>query len=58
MTLQVGGTTVASGKAPGPIPNQPVEDFCVGCDNKVPVADYGDAPRFRGQIRNLSVTVE
>jgi len=58
MTLSVDGRVVARGKAPGPIQNQPVEDFCVGCDTRIPVADYGAAARFRGEVRSLAVTVE
>ncbi len=58
MTVSVNGRVVAKGRAPGPIPNQPVEDFCVGCDTRIPVVDYGTAGRFRGEIRNLSVTAE
>jgi arylsulfatase A-like enzyme len=58
MSLAVDGRIVAKGRAPGPIPNQPVEDFCVGCDTKIAVADYGGPARFRGEIRNLAVTAE
>ena len=32
------------GKAPGPVPRQPAEDFCVGHDNGQPVAKLSDSP--------------
>ncbi len=58
MTLSVDGRVVARGKASGSIPNQPVENFCVGWDDKVPVADYGAAARFKGTIRNLQIKAD
>lgn len=57
MTLAVGAQPVVTGKAPGPIPRQPQEDFCVGHDNAQPVTRYPQAKPFRGTITELQVTV-
>jgi hypothetical protein len=44
--LAVDGKTLVSGKAPGVIPAQPHEDFCVGFDNGRPVGDYDGKAHF------------
>jgi arylsulfatase A-like enzyme len=56
MRLAINGKEVASGKAPGLLHRQPAENFCVGFDDAVPVADYGGKMKFEGAIRNLKVT--
>lgn len=56
MTLALDGRTVAQGKAAGLIPRQPMEDFCVGHDNRMAVGDYRAPARFRGTIKHLKVT--
>jgi arylsulfatase A-like enzyme len=58
ITLMVDGKTVASGKAPGLITEQPREDLCVGFDNGRPVGDYDGKPHFRGAISQLKVVAE
>jgi len=58
MSLAVDGTRVAEGRAPGLIPTQPAEDFCVGHDNAKPLADYGPAGLYRGTLAGLRVSVE
>jgi arylsulfatase A len=55
MALKVGEQPAATAKAPGPLARQPQEDFCVGHDNRVPVADYGAAKPFRGRLTGLAV---
>ena len=55
MTLTIDGRKVAEGKAAGPLPFQPQENFCVGDDDGNPVGDYGKPTRFSGTIKNLSV---
>ena len=58
LALSIAGQTVATGKAPGLIPTQPAEDFCLGHDNGAPVGDYGGAGPFQGSISGLKVTAE
>ncbi|HWX19865.1 MAG TPA: sulfatase-like hydrolase/transferase [Candidatus Binatia bacterium] len=58
MMLAIDGKTVARGKAPGLIPGQPHEDFCVGHDNGRPVGDYDGRTHFRGAISKLKVVAE
>jgi arylsulfatase A len=56
MTLKLDGKTVASKKGVSLVPRQPAEDFCLGHDNKKPVAvDINDAP-FQGKISSLRIT--
>ena len=57
LTLTVGDQKAVTAKAPGPIPRQPQEDFCVGLDNGQPVASYSKGKPFAGTISDLSVTV-
>jgi hypothetical protein len=56
LTLAVGEQALVKGKAPGPVPRQPAEDFCVGHDNGQPVADYSKGKPFEGKITDLKVT--
>ncbi|WP_338030244.1 sulfatase/phosphatase domain-containing protein [Fimbriiglobus ruber] len=56
MTLTVGEQAGVTGKAPGSVPRQPAEDFCVGHDNGQPVARYPDVKPFKGKITDLKVT--
>jgi hypothetical protein len=56
MTLAIGGRTVAQGKAAGLISRQPMEDFCVGHDNRMAVGDYVAPARLTGAIKNLKIT--
>jgi hypothetical protein len=56
MTLAIDGRIVARGKASGPIARQPVEDFCVGHDNRQAVGDYVAPARFTGTIKGLKIT--
>jgi uncharacterized Zn-binding protein involved in type VI secretion len=56
MTLAINGKQAAGGKAPGPLPVQPQENFCVGFDDAQPVGDYGSHARFSGKIENLKIS--
>lgn len=55
MSMTVNGKAAATGKAGGVIGRQPMEDFCVGHDNKVPLDDYDGQTRFAGSIEQLKV---
>ncbi len=57
ITLAVGEQAAVTGKAPGPIPRQPQEAFCLGHDNGQPVANYSKVKPFQGKITDLKVTV-
>lgn len=57
ITLAVGDQAVVKGKASGPVPRQPQEDFCVGHDNGQPVANYAKGKPFQGKLTDLKVTV-
>jgi arylsulfatase A-like enzyme len=56
LTLTVGDQPAVTAKAPGLIPRQPAENFCVGHDDGQPVADHGRPRPFRGTITGLAVT--
>jgi len=55
MTLAIDGRIVGRGKASGLIARQPVEDFCVGHDNRQAVGDYVAPARFTGTIKGLKI---
>jgi arylsulfatase A len=57
MTLTVGNQAAVTAKAPGLVPRQPQEGFCVGHDNGQPVANYSKGKPFEGKITDLKVTV-
>jgi arylsulfatase A-like enzyme len=57
MTLTVGDQAAVTGKAPGVIPRQPAEAFCIGHDSGQPVANYSNGKPFEGKITGLKVTV-
>jgi arylsulfatase len=52
VTLTVGGKTVATGKAPGPIPDQPVDGLQVGSDANGAVGEYEAPNAFQGTIHS------
>jgi hypothetical protein len=56
MTLRVNDQPAVTGKAPGLIPRQPQEDFCLGHDNKAPVTHYAGTAPFRGRLTDLKFT--
>jgi arylsulfatase A len=56
LRLSVNGKEVATGKAKSFITRQPAEDFCLGHDSKVPVADYQGKAAFKGSIGELTIT--
>jgi arylsulfatase A len=56
ITLTVGEQAAVTEKAPGLIPRQPAEDFCLGHDNGQPVANYSKGKPFEGKITELKVT--
>ena len=58
MTLAIDDKQAATSKAGGVLGKQPVENFCVGHDDKKTVDDYDGAKPFQGAIRNLKVSTE
>ncbi|HEY3789381.1 MAG TPA: sulfatase, partial [Urbifossiella sp.] len=56
MSLVVGDQPKVAAKAPGLVPRQPAEDFCVGRDNGQPVAVYSKGKPYEGTIISLRVT--
>jgi len=56
MTLTVNDEPAAVAKAPGVIPRQPREEFCLGHDSRIPVTVYAASGRFRGKVIRLEVT--
>jgi len=57
MTLLVDGNSVATGKAGGLLERQPMEAFCVGHDDRMPLdSSYDGKPKFTGSIEHLQVT--
>jgi arylsulfatase A len=55
LTLTVGEQPAVKGKAPGAVPRQPAEHFCVGHDNGQPVANYSKGKPFQGKMADLKV---
>jgi hypothetical protein len=55
MTLRVNDQEPVTAKAPSLLGTQPKEDFCLGHDNKVPVATYTTKGKFEGKITQLSI---
>lgn len=56
LSLQLDQNARTTADSPGLIPTQPKEDFCVGHDDKVPVATYTAKGKFEGKIMNVKVT--
>ena len=56
LTLQLDQNTPVTATSPSLIRTQPKEDFCLGHDNKVPVATYTAKGKFEGKIANVKVT--
>ena len=57
LTLQLDQSTPITATSPGLIRTQPKEDFCLGHDNKVPVATYTAKGKFEGKISSLMIEV-
>jgi arylsulfatase A-like enzyme len=55
MTLSINGKPAATGSAGGLLGRQPMEDFCVGHDNRMPLDGYDGKTRFSGSIEQLKV---
>ena len=55
MILSLDGKEVAAGKSDGIISSQPAEDFCVGFDNKMAVANYPECALLGGTLTDLEV---
>jgi hypothetical protein len=55
LTLQLDQNAPITATSPGLIRTQPKEDFCLGHDNKVPVATYTAKGKFEGKITNLAI---
>ena len=53
MMLTVNDGVPVTGKAPGPIPRQPAESFCLGYDDRQPVTSYVAKEPFTGTIKEL-----
>jgi hypothetical protein len=58
MALAVGGSIVARGKAPGPIPVQPGEELSIGSDTQVAVGDYTAPHPLDGTVTDVKVTTK
>jgi hypothetical protein len=58
MQLLVNGRMAAEGKAPGPIPAQPVDELSIGQDVRTAVGDYPAPYSLRGKIENVRVQTE
>ena len=58
LTLQLDQNEPVTAQSPGLIRSQPKEDFCLGHDNKVPVATYTAKGKFEGKIVNVKVTAQ
>ena len=56
LTLQLDQNAPVTATSPSLIRTQPKEDFCLGHDNKVPVATYTAKGKFEGKIANVKVT--
>jgi len=56
LTLQLDQNTRITATSPSLIRSQPKEDFCLGHDNKVPVATYTAKGKFEGKIVNVKLT--
>jgi hypothetical protein len=57
LTLQLDQDEPVIATSPGLIRSQPKEDFCLGHDNKVPVATYTAKGKFEGKIANLRINL-
>jgi arylsulfatase A-like enzyme len=53
ITLQLDQNEPITATSPGLIRTQPKEDFCLGHDNKVPVATYTAKGKFEGKVQLL-----
>lgn len=58
MTLLVNGKILAKGKASGLIPEQPMDELCIGRDTRTAVGNYNPPFRFLGRIENFRVVAE
>ncbi len=57
LSLKLNDMLVATGTAPGLLPRQPAENFCVGFDDGKPVARYTTTDVLVGVLRGLHVTI-
>jgi hypothetical protein len=55
LTLQLDQNEPVTANSPSLIRSQPKEDFCLGHDNKVPVATYTAKGRFEGKIVDVVI---
>jgi arylsulfatase A len=58
ISLQLDANAPVTAKSPGLISGQPKEDFCLGHDNKVPVATYTTKGNFEGRIAGIKLTMK
>ncbi len=58
MRLMVNGRTAAEGKAPGPVPIQPVDELSIGKDVRTAVGDYTAPYPLRGKVEKTSIVTE
>ncbi len=56
LTLQLDQNAPVTATSPSLIRSQPKEDFCLGHDNKVPVASYTAKGKFEGRISSLTLS--
>lgn len=57
MKLLIDGRERASGKASGLIPEQPVDELCLGRDTQSAVGDYRPPFRFSGRVEDFKIIV-
>jgi hypothetical protein len=58
MQLLVNGRIMAEGKAPGPIPTQPVDELSIGQDARTAVGDYTAPHPLPGKIENVRIQTD
>jgi arylsulfatase A-like enzyme len=58
MQVVVNGREVASGRAPGLIPTQPVDELSIGQDTRTAVGDYAAPNPLRGKVENVRIVTE
>jgi len=58
MQLSMNGRIVAEGRAPGPIPTQPMDELSVGRDVRTAVGDYTSPFPLFGKVEKVSVRPE
>jgi len=58
ITVEVAGKEAARAKAPGPIPEMPLDGLEVGRDNKGAVGDYDEPNPLKGKVETVVIDLE